>query len=197
VNMATEAVTSVRLALADVETTPGRVRLRWYGSSSTDAVVVERRSTREDWRTVGAPRREEGFLTFEDRSVLPGQRYAYRLRGRAARSEETWVEIPRNLTLALSPSLRHTAASLTLASDEPARLDVYDPGGRRVRHRELERLGPGIHEVALPEASAWKSGLYFARLDQGTQSALAKWHIVRWRKAAEPPWRPLGLPSWR
>lgn len=112
--------------------------------------------------------------------MIPGERYAYRLRSGVVRSAETWVEIPRLARLTLSPSFRRRTGtvSLTLASHEPAWLDVYDPGGRRLLRRSLERLGPGDHEVALPEASAWKSGLYFARLVQGGQSARTKWCIV-------------------
>lgn len=41
-NIAADPPTSIALALLDVETEPGRVRLRWYGSGSPEGFVAER-----------------------------------------------------------------------------------------------------------------------------------------------------------
>ena len=68
--------------------------------------------------------------------------------------------------------------AVTLESSEPALLEVFDLAGRRVARRALVQLGPGKHEVGLPESSAWRSGVYFARLVQGARSARTKWVVL-------------------
>jgi len=51
--------------------------------------------------------------------------------------------------------------------------------GRRVLVRDLLGLGPGANRIDLAEARSWTSGIYFARLTQGTRSARAKWCVLK------------------
>ncbi|HEV8265772.1 MAG TPA: VCBS repeat-containing protein [Gemmatimonadales bacterium] len=69
--------------------------------------------------------------------------------------------------------------SFRLATAEPARLEVHDLAGRRMLVRDLSGFGPGANRIELAEALAWQSGIYFARLTQGSRSARAKWCVLR------------------
>jgi VCBS repeat protein len=69
--------------------------------------------------------------------------------------------------------------SFRLATSEPARLEVHDLAGRRVLVRDLSGFGPGANRIELAEARSWTSGIYFARLTQGTRTARAKWCVLK------------------
>jgi hypothetical protein len=125
-------------------------------------------------------------LILEDDSVMPGVRYAYRLRGPDGHllTPEAWVDVPAGWSLALSglspgPSRGSPSVVLDLETSEPARLVAYDALGRRVLERTVGPLDPGPHRIEVTEANAWKSGMYFAQLVQGGRSARAKWCLLR------------------
>jgi hypothetical protein len=68
---------------------------------------------------------------------------------------------------------------LTLAGDEPARLELLDLAGRRVRTLELSGLAPGLHRVDLAETYSLRPGLYLLRLSQAGRRATGKLIIAR------------------
>lgn len=181
---------AVVLSLASAEAAPDRVRLEWHGAGAGAlSAKVERRSEGEHWRVlgvavpVGADR-----LRFEDTSVSPNTRYAYRLfwveAGREQRTQETWVEVPPALELALegfrpNPA-RAGAASIafTLPDDAPASVELLDIAGRRVARYEASTLGAGRHVV--PFASAGLSpGVYMIRLVRGDAVRIVRGVVTR------------------
>jgi hypothetical protein len=58
--------------------------------------------------------------------------------------------------------------AFSLASRDPAQLEMFDLGGRRVQSRRVETLGPGNHVVSL-RGSGLRPGVYMIRLSQGTR----------------------------
>jgi hypothetical protein len=69
--------------------------------------------------------------------------------------------------------------SFALPSAEPARLDVVDLSGRRVRTRDVGALGAGRHVVDLTEGVMPSPGVYWIRLTQGARALVRKATIVR------------------
>jgi hypothetical protein len=184
---ATDSPTAVLVSLASTETWPGRVRLTWQSSSTLGGTVsAERRASGEAWRAIGVQRSGDQIV-LDDGTVAPGGRYAYRLRGGLGNdvlASETWVDVPDRSSLALfgmsvGSSLPSRQVSFSLASSEPARLEVYDTAGRRLLVRKLDQLDPGPHRIELAEAESWQAGIYFAKLVQGAQSVRAKWCLLK------------------
>lgn len=64
--------------------------------------------------------------------------------------------------------------SFTLASSDPAQLDLLDIGGRRLRSESVGALGPGDHRLrfSLPQGVA--PGIYWLRLRQGAEEKILK-----------------------
>ena len=56
--------------------------------------------------------------------------------------------------------------SFSLATAEPAALEVFDASGRRVAARDVTSLGPGRHHVDLGGEARFRPGLYLVRLRQ-------------------------------
>lgn len=177
--------TPVLVAFAGIEALPGLVRLAWHGVGAGELVAtVERRTATTGWRELGAPEIVGADrLRFEDRTVQPAERYAYRLVVRAGGplgpGEELWVTIPAEASFALhgvrpQPGGRELAVHLSLATDEPAALELLDVAGRRMRHREIGGLGPGAHIVPLAEGRSLAAGVYMLRLIQGSRTATIK-----------------------
>jgi len=68
---------------------------------------------------------------------------------------------------------------LTLPDDAPARLELLDPAGRRVRALELGALGPGLHRVEIAGTATLRPGLYLMRLTQPGRQATGKLVVTR------------------
>jgi hypothetical protein len=180
--------TPVQIALVGAETEPGLVRLTWFAAdvSQLDA-TVERRTMSSEWDALGkADLSGDGTLRFEDRSVTPGGRYAYRLRyqdgDELAYTAEAWVEVPA-LRFALhgftpNPAVdRRPTISFSLAHGEGATLELFGVDGRRVFAREVGSLGAGAHRLEMD--ARLPAGVYSLRLTQGEQRAMARAVILR------------------
>ncbi len=92
------------------------------------------------------------------------------------------VTAPAGLALrGVWPNPTHGTAHvwLTLAGDQPARLELLDLAGRRVHALELGGLGPGLHRVDLAEARSLRPGLYLLRLSQAGRRATGKLIVTR------------------
>src|SRR4029077_10331800 len=61
-----------------------------------------------------------------------------------------------------------------VSSSEPARLELYDVGGRRFAAQEVGSLGPGQHTVELSAGVKVPPGLYLIRFSQGANNAVAR-----------------------
>ncbi|MGH7729665.1 MAG: T9SS type A sorting domain-containing protein, partial [Candidatus Eiseniibacteriota bacterium] len=182
--------TPALLALASADATPERVLLTWHGEGAgTLAAGVYRRNAASDWERLGAAAPEgPDRLRYEDRTVTAGAHYAYRLGylegGLERFTAETWVEVPLAARFALrgltpNPSMGDPFAVFSLASDEPASLEVYDLHGRLVFAREVGGLGAGAHRLRLGERGRLPAGVYAIRLRQGPLTATARAVVIR------------------
>lgn len=170
----------VQASLVSAEAEPGAARVRWFipgGSGSRWTVARSEDGTA--WRPVGETVPDgSGYVVFEDRTVMAGRRYGYRLESPAGEAlGEAWVEVPRNSAFALLGARPNPAGldglnvSFSLAEAGEVTIEVFDTGGRRVLARNLGSLEPGNH-LARPERSgAMRAGTYFIRLRQGNRSA--------------------------
>jgi hypothetical protein len=78
-----------------------------------------------------------------------------------------------------NPALGALRVWFTLASHEPATLELVDVAGRRVARQPVGRLGPGEHVVTLEASPAPRAGLYFLRLSQGQSVLNARVVLLR------------------
>ena len=119
--------------------------------------------------------------------LAPGTRYAYRLAypdaGTTAYTPETWVTVPaprfalRGLTP--NPSAGDPIVAFSLASSEPAALELFDIHGRLVFSREVGSLGPGTQSARIEARGRLAAGVYTVRLRQGLQVASTRAVIIR------------------
>ncbi len=178
------------LALVDVSLQPGQVRLRWYaGGGPISTAVVYRRTATSDWT-----RLEEltpdgtGMLTYEDQAVQAGGRYCYRLGtsagAHASLTDDIWIDVPSWGALALAgpqpnPVTGSLVVAFTLATNEPAILELLDVGGRRVLTRDVGALGAGRRVLSLSDSGWLPNGVYWLRLTQGGVTAVARCAVTR------------------
>jgi galactose oxidase-like protein len=179
--------TPTLLALQSVEARPGLVRLVWMGSVTTGlTATVYRREHGTDWHALGATSPDgSGRVVWEDRDVLAGVRYEYRIgvveNGRESYLGATSAIVPSGFELgvrAVSPEF--AAGRLTLwcsvPAAGPARLEVLDVAGRKVATRDLDWSAPGAMQVSV--TPALPSGLYLARFSQGGRSVLTRVSVI-------------------
>lgn len=185
--------TAILMHLIDSAVSAGLVSLRWYLPDDA-AAVVERREPDSEWRQVSGRLVPQGSVVrFEDRDVVPGRRYGYRLLAwnglEQDRSSETWVTLPPAAgVLALRPGYPNPAAGPSrwtyyLPSEGLVRLAIWNAQGRLVRIVDEGQRTAGWHEVdwegrdqAGREAA---SGLYFARLETADGAITRKIVVAR------------------
>ncbi len=166
---------STLASLLSVDASADRIRLVWFaGGSSGFLATVYRRTETTDWTAVGSLVSDRGgLLQFEDRDVVAGTRYGYRLGlldgDQQTFSDETWV-VARAPRLSLvgvwpnpSPNGRFSV-SFDLPTSEPARLEVWDIAGRRVDSRAVGSLGRGRHVAEFGAGARLAPGVYLVRL---------------------------------
>jgi hypothetical protein len=182
--------TPTLLALVRFEAHPDRVVLTWHGSGDgATRATIYRRTDAVGWLPLGeASFDASGTLRYEDRSVTPGGRYAYRLGVRESGSEtfsdETWVDVPAALELALeglrpNPAVDRLRVALTLPRAGRATLELLDVTGRTVLEREVGTLGPGRHLVALGEGRKVAPGVYWLRLTADQRMLVVRAVVMR------------------
>ena len=165
------------------------MRLTWYAADGASlAASVERRTETEEWLGLGTITADgTGRLTYEDRTVASGTRYAYRLtysdEGTVAHTPDTWVSVPA-LTFALrgltpNPSAGDPVVAFSLPSAEPATLELYDLSGRLMLAREVGSLGVGAHSITLDARGRFTAGVYTIRLRQGALVATVRAVMIR------------------
>ena len=181
--------TPTLVSLVGSEVSIDRVVLRWYVAESGFRAAVERRALGKEWTAVGRVSADgSGHLDFEDRDVSPGAVYDYRLAFDGAdgleHGGEARVEVPLNALLAflgtrVGPGDRRLTVMLSLATREPARIEVLDVAGRRLAARDLADLDPGGHEIDLEASGRLPAGIYLVRIMQGGRRVAGKAAIVR------------------
>ena len=167
--------TATLASLVSIESCSNRIELTWYMDEPGAVATIERRGSDTGWRAIGASISDgRGFLRYEDRDVSAGSRYGYRLGIRNGASEsfagETWTETPvAAFTLTVeSPNPTfggRCVVRYSLASGDPAHVELIDPGGRRCIRFGLEaKPGPGAVELGRDEPIP--AGIYWLRLEQ-------------------------------
>lgn len=181
---------AVEVSLVSAEAESDRVRLAWYAPDvGVLAATVQRRTTTGDWESLGQVRSDgNGRLEYEDRSVIAGVRYGYRLAYRDGEvlsfTTESWVEVPalRFALRGLTPNPArggNLMVGFSLPGGEPATLAVFDLAGRRVLEREVGSLGAGTHAMSLTSAGRLPPGVYTIRLTQGAEQARVRGVVLR------------------
>ncbi len=181
--------TPTLVSLVNAEASVDRVLLRWYSAEPGIVASVERRAEGEDWATLGSVAPDGGgLLIFEDLNVAAGARYDYRLAvesgGQVEYAGQTRVEVPSRAVLAFlgtrpNPGDGRLLVAFSLATREPAMIEVLDVAGRRLLVRDLTGLGPGSHALALDERPRFPAGIYLVRITQGARRVSGKAAIVR------------------
>lgn len=184
-----DIITPVLVSLASVEAATDRVRLVWsVGSGEYAPIQAWRRSPGSDWLSLGAVTLTSDGARYEDLSVRPGERYAYRLELQgpegALFSGETWVDVPGVVVLGIdgltpNPATGDLEVSFALPGGGGARLELYDIAGRRIVMREVGHLGPGHHRERIAAQGDLPSGVYTVRLVQGPQHASIRAVVMR------------------
>ena len=186
-----DETTPTTLSLVSADATPQRVELRWQTPDGRDLRVrVQRSAAGEAWRTLAEPvPAANGWITYVDHDVLAGATYGYRIAVAESDGDhyygETSIVVPLASALTLvgarpNPSDGPLMVSFSLASGATARLELLDVAGRRVLARAVGTLGAGMHTLRLDDAGPRPpAGLYFLRLEQGSQSRTARVVITR------------------
>jgi hypothetical protein len=180
---------AVELSLASAVVREGRVTLDWFNAGTpVGSAILSRRTESSAWVILTSINSDgTGHLRYEDPSVTPGTRYAYRLNyvesGVERFTAETWVDVPA-LALALgglrpNPATGPLTVSFALSTSDPALLEVLDVSGRRLMQREVGSMGAGTHVVRLDEGRSLASGIYWLRLRQGARVLLARGAVMR------------------
>ena len=178
------------VSLVSAQAEPGRVRLAWYAADGhTSGAKIYRRTMASDWQLIASVSADgSGMLAYEDVQVSAGARYGYRLgvgpAGQGVFLGETWVDVPREVALALAglrpnPAVRDLAVAFSLPDASPARLEVLDIAGRMLFERQVGALGAGSHVVNVAQARALPAGIYLLRLTQGGRSLTARGVVIQ------------------
>jgi hypothetical protein len=185
-----DAPTAVLVSLVSAVVDQGQVRIEWTTSEGAGlGATVYRRTDVTAWAAVGRTEADgSGRLTHVDQSVMPGQRYGYRLgiqhQGAEVFAGDAWVDVPPAV-LALEGARPNPVAGVsglvhfTLPSAVPAQLEVVDVSGRLVSVRDVGSLGPGVHAVVLGAGSPLAPGVYVIRLTQGSSILTKRVVVVR------------------
>lgn len=184
------ALTPVEAALVSASAETDHVTLVWYDGGDASALgTVQKSADGTNWQNLGAVLPDgTGRLTYVDRDVTPGSRYAYRLsisgNGGAFTTAPTWVNVPVRARFALdgarpNPSLHGLTIGFALPDRSPATLTLFDLAGRRLRAIEVGSLGPGDHVLRLDDGLSLDPGVYLVQLSRGGASLTTRVTLVR------------------
>jgi hypothetical protein len=182
-NSASPSPTPVAIAADEPDATAECVRLVWHCPACGDTPLpLQRREGTAPWTEIARLAPAGGRFVFEDRAVVAGHRYGYRLvsptdPGIAAASEQ-WVTVPVRAVFALyrphpNPANDALDVALSLAPHASARLELFDVGGRRVVEHAFPAEPGGEREFRIG-AARLPAGLYFLRLTQAAHTAGAR-----------------------
>jgi len=177
-------------SLVSARAEPDRVVLIWEVSFGDGApVTIERREGTGEWTALARRAPEaNGRIELEDATVSPGLSYTYRLRVSAGGTDlllgETTVQVPSIAVLALAgfqpnPAVGDLRVAFSLASREPARVELFDLAGRRTVAIELPSPAPGAHVARIENGARLASGIYVIRLTQGRRAIMRKAALIR------------------
>jgi hypothetical protein len=185
--VAWDLATPILLSIAESRTYPDRVELGWFGRDAGSLrATVQRRTDSTDWQEIGkAMYGGPDRLRYDDLSVSPGVRYAYRLAyeedGVPSFTSEAWVDVPQGLFslsgFSPNPSRGASVVGFALPATGDAQIEVVDVTGRRIARQDLHGLPAGSHVVDLRKSLP--PGLYIVRLRFGDQELVARSVVLR------------------
>lgn len=180
--------TDALVSFVDIDADENRVRVRWFAPSARAAVTLQRKEKLGDWKPIAELRPDgQGFLLYEDTSIMPGQEYGYRVAvivaGKTLFEGEAWIVTPMPV-LALhgarpNPAGKDLRVSFSLPAKSTANLELFDVSGRRILAVPVGHLGPGRHLVNLGQSMDIPSGTYWVRLRAGKDVLTARAVVVR------------------
>jgi FlgD Ig-like domain/FG-GAP-like repeat len=189
--------TAISAALEEASVRDGIVRLRWIVSSSGTQAAVYRRTAETGWEYLGLAVNEPGtYVSYEDPSVEPGIRYAYRIQvhsaGDQGYSNEVWVYVPADasapLTLRLDPVFpnpleREGRFNFAVPKAGRVRLEIFSVAGQRVATVVNQELPAGWRLLSWDgrdtAGEPVASGTYFARLEASGEAKIRKVVVAR------------------
>lgn len=188
---------AIAVALDQARVEAGVVHLRWVVPQTSGSVFfVYRRVPEGEWQVIGTAEPEGlGAVTYQDASVVPGGRYAYKLLaqsiGDQGFSAEVWVTVPSaNTPAALrldplypNPFQTQTALNFGLPGAAPVTLAIYSVTGRRVATILDGQLPAGWRSAAWDGRDSngrlVASGTYFAKLESTGKVEIRKVVVAR------------------
>lgn len=171
------------------ETAGDHVHLVWQ-TSMPGAVswTLERSDAGGPWKGIDAASpAADGLVTFDDATVIPGERYAYRVRtvvaGAALVSPEITVAVPVPSfaieSLGPNPTNGHDVTlTFTLPRASLATVEVVDVAGRVQEHPDASNLAAGRHQLRLA-ARDLRPGIHFVRVVQEGRVVTARFVVTR------------------
>jgi len=129
-----------------------------------------------------------GDLVLNDNSVVPGASYDYWLRVQTAAGVRdlglAHVHVPSTSALIFfsaraNPGGEGILVSFSLATGDPARIELMDVTGRRMFSQTYEGLGLGRHSLVVGDGRHIPSGIYFVRIAQGNAHVTGKAAVFR------------------
>ena len=180
-----DAPTDVTASLVSAGFEDGAVRLRWRLAGDRTTVALHRRTDGGPWLVVASLVPDgTGDVTYADTDVQPGQRYGYRLDlGAGSMTSEVWVEVPAPALALLgtrpNPVVGRPSVVFSQPDGGPARLELFDVGGRLRGAREVGSLGPGEHVVTLDEGEPLPPGIYLIRLTHAQRTLVARAVVMK------------------
>jgi type IX secretion system substrate protein len=175
-------VVPVQVSLVSAEALDGMARIEWRLVVSNGVLFdIERRTHDSEWTAVKSAHVDgEGKIVHEDRGLIAGTEYGWRLQPRGSNEPigEVWLAIPASATLALegpvpNPATEGINVSFSLPAPGRASLELFDVGGRVIVSREVGPLGPGRHFVDF-KGNGLRSGVYLLRLSTGSGSIVKR-----------------------
>ena len=185
-----DAVVPTLVSLVSAEGRPGLARLVWHSADALGTrATVERTEVAGEWTPLAdLSTSGNGLITFEDRDVIAGHRYGYRLAiaegsGLSLRGE-VWLEIAESAGLSLgapypNPSPGEVHVPFLLPAGGGGTVELLDLSGRAVETRTLEAQGAGAHVVRLAAGRPLPPGLYTVRLSHAGSRLITRFAIVR------------------
>ena len=187
-------ITPVELSSFTASTDNGTVNLNWSTATETNnkGFEIERKSANGEFQKVGyvagfGTTTEPKSYNFADNKVEGGE-YTYRLRqldlnGSSSYSNLVEVEVTTPKVFSLeqnypNPFNPTTLIQYSIPADQRVKLNVYNLLGQKVMTLVDGIQKSGQHEVNF-NASGLASGIYFYKLEAGTQSSIKKMILMK------------------
>jgi hypothetical protein len=180
--------TPALVSLVESGWTGSAVRVRWRAPGARGATRRVERSVEGHWEWL-ADAMVDGsdMVAIEDRDVVPGNRYGYRLAPGAeggAIADEAWVDVPAATILDLQrigPNPGHAPLQFALATPVrgAATLELLDVAGRVIDRRQWSDLPAGRQVITLDGVRAPAPGCYFARFEAGGRALTRSVVVLR------------------